>query len=181
MDKMKIVKDKLMDSVQSLVYGDLKAVDSKELGEAIDMVKDLSEAIYYCTVTEAMSTDKYKEKENGRMYYGDYNPTMYTTPYYSPTYTSTPPMMYGGNGGPSPSYNMGGSSGRDYREGQSQYARKMYMEGKELHLDKTKQMQELEKYVQELTKDLTEMVRDASPEEKMLLQQKVATLASKIN
>ena len=24
------------------------------MGEAIDMIKDLSEAIYYCTITEAM-------------------------------------------------------------------------------------------------------------------------------
>jgi hypothetical protein len=32
----------------------LDTVDTKELGEAIDMIKDLSEAIYYCTITEAM-------------------------------------------------------------------------------------------------------------------------------
>jgi hypothetical protein len=32
----------------------LGEVDTKELGEAIDMIKDLEEAIYYCTVTEAM-------------------------------------------------------------------------------------------------------------------------------
>jgi hypothetical protein len=40
----------------------LDSVDAKELGEAIDMIKDLSEAIYYCTVTEAMEA---KEKEGG--------------------------------------------------------------------------------------------------------------------
>jgi hypothetical protein len=33
----------------------LSEVDTKELGEAIDMIKDLEEAIYYCTVTEAMT------------------------------------------------------------------------------------------------------------------------------
>lgn len=32
----------------------LECVDTKELGEAIDMVKDLSEAMYYDVVTETM-------------------------------------------------------------------------------------------------------------------------------
>jgi hypothetical protein len=40
----------------------LDSVDAKELGEAIDMIKDLSEAIYYCTITEAMEA---KGKESG--------------------------------------------------------------------------------------------------------------------
>ena len=30
----------------------IREVDTKELGEAIDMIKDLEEAIYYCTVTK---------------------------------------------------------------------------------------------------------------------------------
>ena len=28
--------------------------DTEELGEAIDMLKDLEEALYYCTIIEAM-------------------------------------------------------------------------------------------------------------------------------
>ena len=32
----------------------LDEVDTKELGEAIDMIKDLEEAMYYCTITKAM-------------------------------------------------------------------------------------------------------------------------------
>ena len=39
---------------------DLEHVNTCELGEAIDMIKDLEEAIYYCTVTEAMN-DPYNE------------------------------------------------------------------------------------------------------------------------
>ena len=38
------------------------AADTKELGEAVDMIKDLEEAIYYCSVVEAMEDSK-KEKE----------------------------------------------------------------------------------------------------------------------
>lgn len=34
---------------------DIAHVDTHELGEAIDMIKDLEEAIYYATITEAMN------------------------------------------------------------------------------------------------------------------------------
>ena len=69
---------------------------------------------------------------------------------------------------------------RDRREGTSPISRKMYMESKEMHKDKEYQMKELEKYIQELTKDLMEMIEGASIEEKQMLQQKIATLANKI-
>jgi hypothetical protein len=69
---------------------------------------------------------------------------------------------------------------RDMREGSSPVYRKMYMESKELHHDKAKQMHELENYMQELSKDITDMIKDASPEEKQMLQQKLTTLSSKI-
>jgi hypothetical protein len=55
----------------------LDQVDTKELGEAIDMIKDLEEAIYYCTITEAMEKtekepkhwERDMDKSMGRMYY----------------------------------------------------------------------------------------------------------------
>lgn len=40
---------------------DIANADTHELGEAIDMIKDLEEAIYYATITEAMN-----EKEDTR-------------------------------------------------------------------------------------------------------------------
>lgn len=70
--------------------------------------------------------------------------------------------------------------GTEEREGYSSRARRSYMESKELHKDKTIQMQELEKYTQELAKDVTEMIADATPEEKSILQQKLVALANKI-
>jgi hypothetical protein len=96
----------------------------------------------------------------------------------------------GGNGGSTASYHefpydrMVGGYDRmmpmdmDPRAGRSPKSRKTYMEGKESHHDKTKQMQELEKYMQELSQDMTEMIEDASPEEKTLLVQKLNTLAT---
>jgi hypothetical protein len=34
--------------------GDLKKVDTKELGEVIDMIKDLAETMYYCEIYKQM-------------------------------------------------------------------------------------------------------------------------------
>lgn len=47
--------------------------------------------------------------------------------------------------------------------------RKMYMEHKDLHHDKSIKIQELDKYMHELTDDIMEMIEDSSPEEKQLL------------
>jgi hypothetical protein len=47
------MKETLMSCIENQLTH-LDTVDTKELGEAIDMVKDLSEAIYYCTITKAM-------------------------------------------------------------------------------------------------------------------------------
>ena len=69
---------------------------------------------------------------------------------------------------------------RDYREGRSPIQRRNYIESKELHHNKEKQMKELEEYMNELTKDIMEMIEDASPEEKTILSQKINTLADKI-
>ena len=177
-EQMKNMKHTLMNCVQGQL-GDLSSVDAKELGEAVDMIKDLSEAIYYCTVTEAMHESK---KEESRYYPVDYNR------YYRDMDRENGVMYYTDSHGVShPSANMttGSQSSRtymerDYREGRSPMTRKTYMEHKQMHHGKEVQMQELEKYVQELTHDLMEMVEDASPEEKQILKNKLSTLATKI-
>ena len=53
-EKLKWMKDTLICVVENELCN-LESVDIEELGEAIDMIKDLEEAIYYCTVTEAMN------------------------------------------------------------------------------------------------------------------------------
>ena len=184
MERLKQMKDSLVSIVQSQMGGHLDQVDTKELGEAIDMIKDLEEAIYYCTITKAMIEKEDKEKEHHyytERIYPDYIPKYY--PYYRDMDRSTGRMYYGRNGSNGydeiitsyPSTMM-----RDAREGRSGRSRKSYIESKEMHQDKEMQMKELEKYMQELTHDITEMVSDASPEEKVMLQQKISMLASKI-
>lgn len=157
MERLKSMKNTLMGCVEGQL-AHLDSVDAQELGEAVDMIKDLEEAMYYHTIRESMeenSKDERKmDKQYGRMYYG--GDKMY--------YHETRPFP----------------EMRDTREGTSPMSRRMYMESKEMHKDKTTQMKELEKYMQELTKDIMEMIADASVEEKQILQQRISTLASKI-
>lgn len=180
MEQLKTIKDSLIGVIQGQM-GHLEQVDAKELGEVIDMVKDIEEAIYYCTITKAMEE---KEKSGGeRVHHHYYNRDM----------DKEEGRMYYDN-------NMGGFSGntssnsgsrhyteleypmmRDSREGRSPMSRRTYMESKEMHQPKTTQMKELEKYLQELSSDIVEMIQDASPEEKSFMEKKISALATKIN
>lgn len=203
MERLKMMKESLIGCVQGQIHGNLKEVDSKELGEAVDMIKDLEEAIYYCTITKAMEEGDKEKKEKHQqqpmyyppMYYPyyrdmdrDYGRMYYDEMYYGGRrYADGNGMSMGGNNG-------GGNSSsgsrsftekypvemRDYREGRSPIMRKSYMESKEMHKDTKTKMHELEKYMQELTQDIVEMIEGATPEEKQMLQQKIATLSSKI-
>ena len=195
MEKLKNLKERIMNCVENQVYGNLEQVDAKELGEAVDMIKDISEAMYYCSIVEAMEEkEEEKEKMGGMERY--YPPVMmYPSQYERDMDRQYGRMYYGGSPA---SYAQGGNSGenntrgggsrryeepimmRDAREGRSPMSRKTYMEAKEMHHDKATQMKELETYLKELSHDVTEMVADATPEEKVLLQQKLSMLASKI-
>ena len=59
--KLEHMKDVLICAVEHEI-DNLENANCKELGEAIDMIKDLEEAIYYCTITETMG-------ENGNGYH----------------------------------------------------------------------------------------------------------------
>lgn len=216
MEKFKQIKEALVNCIQAQVGQGLKEVDTKELGEAIDMLKDMEEAIYYHSITKAMEEskeeEKYREKyysmyprmmyNDGERMYADGNNNGGSRNYSDMMYNDGNRMYYNGGGnssnsGGSRGGQSGGNSGgsrnydggqyypypaeiRDYREGKSPVTRRNYMESKELHHDKAKQMQELEKYMKELTDDILEMIKEASPEEKQILSQKLATLATKV-
>lgn len=208
MERLKMMKERLVNCIEGEM-ANLGEVDTKELGEAIDMVKDLAEAIYYCTVTEAMKKGEEEERkwygdrqsmpngnhqDNGRMYYRD----SYYPPYGNgyPMYYTTPTSGSSSNSnGSSNGSAMSSSSGstrnyterempmsmmHDEKEGKSYMSRKTYMESKEMHQDKNVKLKELEKYMQELTSDMVEMIQGASPEEKQLLEKRISALATKI-
>ena len=174
------------------------------------MIKDLEEAVYYCTITKSMEEASKEKKERPEVYYYSekYLPM---EPYMPYPQRNMPPygrdmdkpmgrMYYdGGNGdGGNNGQGMGNQGGtrsyydrnrmemmpdrwrKDEREGRAPERRRTYMEGKEMKKDKVHQMQELNKYMQELASDMAEMIEDASPEEKQLLHQKITELASKL-
>ena len=177
MDRLKHMKENLFNRIDAEIARGLDNIDAKELGEAIDMVKDLSEAMYYCSIVEAME----EREEESKIMEKHYSQTMEKYPPYqiSEGYNNGGRMNYDGNNG-SKGYIYPPMEMRDYREGKSPITRRNYMESKELKQDKTKQMQELDRYVQELTEDILEMIHDATPEEKVSLSQKMTALANKI-
>ena len=68
------MKNCLITQAQSQM-NNLSMVNTREMGEVIDMIKDLEESIYYCTIVEAMAGDSnynyYRDidQNQGRMYY----------------------------------------------------------------------------------------------------------------
>lgn len=52
-EKLRCIQSKLIE----LAYEQMESpecVDAQELGEVVDIIKDINEAIYYCTVVKAM-------------------------------------------------------------------------------------------------------------------------------
>ena len=121
-ERLKSMKEAFMCAVEGQMYN-LAEVDAEELGEVVDMIKDLSEAIYYCEVTEAMEeAEKHEGKE-----------MMYYTPMYydgmregnKTDGRDMPRRYYGGEGGgnrASSGENRGGMNGSS----QSQYTEREF-------------------------------------------------------
>lgn len=159
MERLKTIKEQLVSQVQTQM-GDLKRVDAKELGEVVDMIKDLSEAMYYCEIYKQMeeSAKSQQEGQGSNNYY--YTERYYPDPmYYRDMDRSNGRMYYSGGGNGSSGGNSGSSSGsnsssssnggsgntsyytemdypitlHDEREGRSPQKRKMYMESKATH------------------------------------------------
>ena len=192
MEMLKTMKETLMACAQGQM-GHLDTVDAKELGEVIDMIKDIEEAIYYCTITESMKKVEESEKNGGHYYYSE--PEYYRDQdrWHGRMYY---PMYADGSSGSMSSGTSDNELGRnhysedripysmvmrDRREGQSPMSRRRYMEAKEMKHDKNTQLQELERYVKELSEDVVEMIEDASPEEKKYLANRISSLAQKVS
>lgn len=172
MEQLKSIKQCLVSQVQTQL-GDLKKTNAKELGEVIDMIKDLEEAMYYCSITKAMEDKQDETKsQNNINYYMDYSSDQH-----SGVKKYTPYMEYA-------PYMMRDDKWRDTHlyDGRSGNSRRMYMEGKMGHTSNDVQsMKELETYLKDLSDDVIDMVKESSPEEKQVLSTKLQALASKVN
>lgn len=181
MEKLCQIKNSLITLVEQQMTNPHQA-DTHEMGEVIDMIKDLAEACYYESIVDAMVESKeeetygvnmMKDLRKRRTQYPYYiNRDYYEDKHYNKDYD-------GGYNGYSYT-GIGGMNDDNKKMGHSPIKRKSYIESKERHMDQALQMRELEDYAQELTSDLMEMIQDATPEEKQLLQRKIATLATKI-
>ena len=189
MEQLRNIEQCLIGTVQGQM-SDLKKVNAKEMGEVIDMIKDLEEAMYYCSIIEAM--DKTKEKEEHQQspmnisyymegnggnprYYDSVNPGDMKN--YVPYMEYAPYMMRDKDWREGHlNYNDGGTSGN----GRSYYSRRMYMEGKNSGADDQKSMKDLEHYMKDLADDMTEMINKSTPEEKSILSNKLQQLAVKV-
>lgn len=189
MDQLKNIKHSLVSAVQTQL-GDLKKTDAKELGEVIDAIKDIEEAMYYCAITKAM--EESKEKKEVPQQYSNINYYMEPMRYYG---------NGGGNGGSTMGYSEGNSSSMRNYTPYMEYApymmaahyqqqpdpnmrsyssRRMYMETKN-DPDHNKASRELEHYFQDLASEINEMIQGSSNEDKQLLVTKLTWLANKIN
>lgn len=148
-ERMKCIKESILNCVEEQMCN-LDEVDAKELGEAIDMLKDIEEALYYNAITEAMLRGDKNEYGSD---HGDYE--------------------WSARG-------VGAYGKHEMHMGRSPEVRKMYMEARDSGKDKAIQMKELEHYIQELSTDIVEMIQEASVEERQYLEKKLLALASKI-
>jgi hypothetical protein len=53
------IEDRILKALCEETENGLGCVDAEELGEAVDMVKDIAKAKYYASVVEAMNAEKY--------------------------------------------------------------------------------------------------------------------------
>lgn len=207
MKELDTIKSSLMACVMGRM-SDLENTDAKELGEVVDMIKDIEEAKYYCSITEAMDkrskSDETQDKiDNALMmerlktqsdtnYYGGRMSYPYPYMYYPERMSHDDSRMYyDGRDRRRGSYNYTEksytepnvsipSNVRDYREGKSYVSRRGYMESKENHMDDKSTMDKLERYITELDEDLSEMSRDSTPQEKTMIRERLIKTAQKI-
>lgn len=175
------------------VENGIKEVDTHEMGEVVDMIKDLAEAEYYATITKAMNESEYgvDYDETGRIdekrYY---NRNRYADGRYAPKGRGR--VFYDGD----PKYPM---TVEDYKMYSPEYYRDMdrkhgimyytdthkddsrmrYMDSKHT-TDKGEKMRNLEHYIGDVSDDLAEMMEGASPEEKSMLKSKLQVMMQKM-
>lgn len=74
-EKLCNIKDKVIDLIEYGLSQEIKDINSKEIYELMDIVKDVEEAIYYSKVVESMEEypevyeKKYAQRYRDRMYY----------------------------------------------------------------------------------------------------------------
>lgn len=209
MKQLKNMKETLVSATQAQL-ANLQNVDTKELGCAIDMIKDLSEAMYYCSIVKSMEEvqeEQKKQQQQPQQQQYQHQPSMmyfremypYPYPYYPERDQDREyNRMYYSEGGSTQTSNS--STGSSNRSGEGNGGYRNYKEfqyypnpyeGRSPEQRRTYMeskhsgnkeggMKELERYAQELTSDIIEMMQEATAEEKQMLARKLTVLSNKI-
>lgn len=188
----------------------IEEIDTEEFGKVTDIIKDLSEAMYYRTLTEAMKEAEYGEDYDYRGAFDEYERKGYRG---QPRSKTSGRFMRRGDG--RRSYmpmmrdydwdNMQMDRDMDREHGKMYYtepmtmhndnqthsesrydrARRGYEESKAMHKsgsveDKKKNMESLEHYMKELSEEMAELIESMDASEKTMVRSKLQTLAQKV-
>ena len=205
--RMHNIIEKLSEAAECEFKKGIENVDTCEMDKVVDMIKDLSEAMYYRTLTKAMQESDTEEimemfdryGDEGKRYYdmwryknGRFAPKGRETRrgYDEPPYYHMNPYMYREH---DPEYyrDLDRSEGRLYytepitTESRYDKAKRGYEESKMTHKENTPEhkqakLKELEMYLKELSEDVTQLIADATPEERTMVKNKMQTLTQKI-
>ena len=205
--RMHCMIEKLSECAKSEMESAIENVDTCEMGKVVDMMKDLSEAMYYRTLTKAMdestseeTLEMFERYGDGRRFYDKYRyadgrfaPKGRGTRrgYDEPPYYHMNPDMYREH---EPEYwrDMDRKDGKMYytepitMESRYDKAKRGYEESKMTHKENTPEhkqakMKDLEMYLKELSEDVTQLLADATPEERSMVKNKMQVLTQKLN
>ena len=205
--RMHCMIEKLSECAKSEMESGIENVDTCEMGKVVDMMKDLSEAMYYRTLTKAMdestseeTLEMFERYGDGRRFYDKYRyadgrfaPKGRGTyrGYDEPPYYHMNPDMYREH---EPEYwrDMDRKDGKMYytepitMESRYDKAKRGYEESKMSHKENTPEhkqakMKDLEMYLKELSEDVTQLLADATPEERSMVKNKMQVLTQKLN
>ena len=204
--RMHCMIEKLSECAKSEIESGIENVDTCEMGKVVDMMKDLSEAMYYRTLTKEMdestseeTLEMFERYGDGRRFYDKYR---YADGRFAPKgrgtrrgYEEQPyyhmnPDMYREH---EPEYwrDMDRKDGKMYytepitMESRYDKAKRMYTETKAKHNsgsveDKQLTLKEGEKMLNVIIDELMEMVSDATPEMKNMVKTKGMSAMQKI-
>ena len=205
--RMHCMIEKLSECAKSEMESGIENVDTCEMGKVVDMMKDLSEAMYYRTLTKAMdestseeTLEMFERYGDGRRFYDKYR---YADGRFAPkgrgtyrrgydeAYYHMNPDMYREH---TPEYyrDMDRKDGKMYytepitMESRYDKAKRGYEESKMTHKENTPEhkqakMKDLEMYLKELSEDVTQLLADATPEERSMVKNKMQLLTQKIS
>lgn len=204
--RMHCMIEKLSECAKSEMESGIENVDTCEMGKVVDMMKDLSEAMYYRTLTKAMDESNLEETlemferyGDGRRFYDKYRygdgrfapkgRGTYRRGYDEPYYHMTPEMYREHD--PEWYRDMDRKDGKMYytepitMESRYDKAKRMYTETKAKHNsgsveDKQLTLKEGEKMLNVIIDELMEMVSDATPEMKNMIKTKGMSAMQKI-